>query len=154
MVSLGQWMMNTPWSRACRTASFIRGAISATRRVAPAHQCRSHISQMTMAVFFGSHSTVFSTNCHWSLPRAVSMRLRVERYSGLEESAARLARLPANSKAADIQGTRQGEAFIVLVDDSDAIGPGLFTQLCMNLRCFPRRFRATADLVLRTTRPP
>src|SRR5438093_2756242 len=141
MVSLGQWMMNTPWWRACRTTSVIRGAISATRRVAPAHQCRSHISQMTMAVFFGSHSTAFSTNCHWPLPGVVSLRLRVERDSGLEESAVRLARLPTKSKAADIQGTRQGEAFIVLVDNSDAIGPGVFTQLSMNRPESGRRMR-------------
>ncbi len=33
-----------------RTTSFIRGAISATRRVAPWHQWRSHMSQMTIAV--------------------------------------------------------------------------------------------------------
>ena len=35
--------------------SFIRGAISATRRVAPLHQCWSHMSQTTMAVSLGCH---------------------------------------------------------------------------------------------------
>src|SRR3954471_1342735 len=60
MVSLGQWMMNTPRSRAAETTWFIRGAISATRSVAPLHQCSFHISQITIAVLCGSQVSVFS----------------------------------------------------------------------------------------------
>src|SRR5207253_2191001 len=47
------------------TTSFIRGAISATRAVAPLHQCLSHISQITTAVAAGSYSAGFSTTFHW-----------------------------------------------------------------------------------------
>src|SRR5438093_218310 len=72
-------MMNTPRLRASFTTSFMRGAISATRLVAPLHQCWFHMSQMTIEVFFGSHSTVFSVTCHWPLPFEVSARARVGR---------------------------------------------------------------------------
>src|SRR6266496_282964 len=121
-------MMNTPWLRAFCTTACMRDAISATRRVAPWHQCLSHMSQMTMAVFFGLHSTVFSTRCHSLLPSAVFMRLRVARSRGWEESVAKLARPVANSTAAVIQETRQGKAFIGLVDRADANGRDVFVQ--------------------------
>ena len=49
-VPLGQWMISTPFLRAAAIRSFMRGAISATRAVAPWHQCLSHMSQITIAV--------------------------------------------------------------------------------------------------------
>src|SRR5260370_13307717 len=52
--------MNTTFARAATTTWSRRGAISPTRCVAPAHQCLSHMSQMTMAVCFGSHFRIFS----------------------------------------------------------------------------------------------
>src|SRR4051794_22235787 len=60
MQLLGAWMISTPLLRAAATARFITGASSPTRRVAPLHQCLSHMSQMMRAVFEGCHSTAFS----------------------------------------------------------------------------------------------
>src|SRR6185312_14054290 len=45
---------NTPLARAAATARFMACASSPTRRVAPRHQCWSHMSQMMIAVFVGS----------------------------------------------------------------------------------------------------
>ena len=53
MQLLGAWMISTPLARAAAIAWFIAGASSPTRRVAPWHQCWSHMSQMMMAVFAG-----------------------------------------------------------------------------------------------------
>src|SRR6185369_14107855 len=74
--------MNTPLARAAFTTSFIRGAISATRSVAPLHQCWFHMSQTTSAVCFGSHCTVFSTVHHLPLPFEESTQERVCNSSG------------------------------------------------------------------------
>src|SRR6266508_430971 len=93
-------MISTPRWRAALTTSFIRGAISATRRVAPWHQCWFHMSQMTTAVFFGSHSTVFSATCHSPLPLLLSTR---ERVGSLNESA------PAAGPPAKRKRTNQEE---------------------------------------------
>src|SRR5262245_61717381 len=70
-------MMKTPCARAFLITSFMRGAISATRRVAPAHQCWSHMSQITMAVFWGSHWTVRSITCHSFVSGVARIRARV-----------------------------------------------------------------------------
>ena len=78
MVSLGQWMMRKPCDRALSTIAFMRGAISATRRVAPAHQCLSHMSQMTMAILEGSQRVDFSTAPHSLVFEADAARLRGE----------------------------------------------------------------------------
>src|SRR6266545_375215 len=113
-------MMNTPRLRAWLTAWFMRGAISPTRRVEPSHQCLSHISQMTMAVPFGFHSTDFSTLRHSPLPLLVSTRARVARDNELEASAAKLpAALPPRSAAMSRKKSRF-EQFIGLPDGSDA----------------------------------
>ena len=50
-------MISTPRLRAATSTSFIRGAISATRRVAPLHQCSFHMSQTTIAVRDGSQAS-------------------------------------------------------------------------------------------------
>src|SRR5262245_35509168 len=54
-------MISMPLARACFTVSFNGPAISPTRRAADLHQWSSHMSQITSAVLFGSHSTFFST---------------------------------------------------------------------------------------------
>src|SRR5688572_23414083 len=74
--------MNTPLARAAFTTSFIRGAISPTRSVAPLHQCWFHISQMMSAVFLGAHSSAFSSTRHSPDLGADSTRLRVFSLSG------------------------------------------------------------------------
>src|ERR1041385_1852375 len=92
-------MMNTPCSRARFTTALMRGAISATRRVAPSHQCLSHMSQMTRAVFFGSHEMDFSTICHSLESELERTRARVSRVRRGESSAADVPR-QIRSKAA------------------------------------------------------
>ena len=71
--------MRTPLSRALEITSFMRGAISATRRVAPLHQCSFHMSQMMMAVFAGSHPRVSPAGRKFSEPSATG------RFSGLSQ---------------------------------------------------------------------
>src|ERR1044071_7925874 len=78
-------MMKTPRSRAAETTWFIRGAISATRSAEPLHQCSFHMSQMAMAVFFGSHSTIFSVIVHSLVLDGEATRERVWNSSGWAE---------------------------------------------------------------------
>ena len=70
-------MIKTPLARAAFTTSFMRGAISPTRSVAPLHQCWFHMSQMMMAVFFESNSIAFSSTRHSPVLGADSTRFRV-----------------------------------------------------------------------------
>src|SRR5579863_7485810 len=58
MTSLGAWTISMPWERAAATKSLILGAISATRRAAPAQVWVSHMSQMMTAVSEHFHDTV------------------------------------------------------------------------------------------------
>ena len=88
MQLLGAWIMSTPRSRTALTARFIAGASSPTRRVAPLHQCWSHMSQMMIAVFAGSHSRVFSLTVNPAPCAGVAAsRSRACRTSGLAAGA-------------------------------------------------------------------
>src|SRR5512147_1930277 len=69
-------MTSTPRRRSSPTTSFMRGAISATRAVAPLHQCWSHISQITTAVFSELQLTVDSTERHELVVLSVGTRRR------------------------------------------------------------------------------
>ena len=60
MHPLGAWITSTPRLRAARRTSFMRGAISSTRRTALRQWCASHTSQTTTAVARGSQDSVES----------------------------------------------------------------------------------------------
>ena len=83
-------MISTPRRRASFRTSFIRGAISATRSVAPLHQCWFHMSQTTSAVRFGSHCTVLSTVHRLPLPLEDSTQERVCNSSGSAQALSKL----------------------------------------------------------------
>src|SRR5260221_12507702 len=80
-------MTKTPRFRAAFTVSFIAGAISSARALAPLHQSASHMSQMTIAVLFASHWTVLSLS---SEPGGEPSRQRVFRMRPSAEKAVEL----------------------------------------------------------------
>src|SRR5215831_10523184 len=96
MVSLGQWIISTPRLRNSATTSFMRGAISATRAVAPLHQCLSHMSQITTAVAEDCQEARLVTCCHWPEEASVgTMRRRLR-----DRVSARADKLPESSAIA------------------------------------------------------
>ncbi len=69
-------MIRTPRFRANAITGSIFRASAATRSAAPEHQWRSHMSQMTSAVFEGSRSRATGTAFHSPLPFTTSTRVR------------------------------------------------------------------------------